>query len=69
MLTRVSLLHVSPVARGVLEGGEVPLLAVEVWTRYVCLSRDLCGVKQGSWTDEAERKTRLAAKSVILLLK
>ena len=51
VLTRVSLLQVSPVARGVLEGGEVPRVVVEVWFRYVCLSSDLCGVKQGSGTD------------------
>ena len=49
VLTSVSLLHVSPVARGVLEGGEVPLV-VEVWFRYVCRSRDLWCVKQGSGT-------------------
>ena len=48
--TSVSLLHVSPVARGVLEGGVVPLTVVEVWFRYVCQSRDLWGVKQGSST-------------------
>ena len=49
VLTSVSLLHVSPVARGVLEVGEVPQV-VEVWFRYVCQSRDLWGVKQGTGT-------------------